>query len=69
MNRIVRIIGLIFSIMLLTACTSSNEKAEYVLYAGHSLAADHPFELAVFVMIVCVLIISFVPSLSLFLVK
>lgn len=46
MNRIVRIIGLIFSVMLLTACTSSNEKAEYVLYAGHSLAADHPFELA-----------------------
>lgn len=46
MKRIVRIIGLICSIMLLSACTSSTEKEQYVLYAGHSLAADHPFELA-----------------------
>lgn len=46
MKRIVRIIGVICSIMLLGACTSSTEKEKYVLYAGHSLAADHPFELA-----------------------
>ena len=34
------------SIMLLSACSSSGEREQYVLYAGHSLAADHPFELA-----------------------
>lgn len=46
MKRIVRMIGVICSIMLLSACTSSTEKEQYVLYAGHSLAADHPFEAA-----------------------
>lgn len=38
--------GLVLSFALLSACTSSNEREQYVLYAGHSLAADHPFELA-----------------------
>ena len=46
MKRIVRIIGVICSIMLLSACTNSTEKEQYVLYAGHSLAEDHPFESA-----------------------
>lgn len=46
MKKIVNIAALFMSIVLLSACSSSNEKEQYVLYAGHSLAADHPFELA-----------------------
>lgn len=46
MRRFVRLLWLVCSVLLLMACTSSTEKAEYVLYAGHSLAADHPFELS-----------------------
>ena len=46
MKRIVRIFWVIMSIVILSACSSSNEREQYVLYAGHSLAADHPFELA-----------------------
>lgn len=46
MKKFVCIVGLVLSFALLSACTSSNEKEQYVLYAGHSLAADHPFELA-----------------------
>ncbi|AMO85543.1 Extracytoplasmic solute receptor protein yiaO [Solibacillus isronensis B3W22] len=46
MKKILYIAGLILGSMLLTACSTSDEKEQYVLYAGHSLAADHPFELA-----------------------
>lgn len=46
MKRIVYIVGLLCSVIFLSACASADEKAEYVLYAGHSLAADHPFELS-----------------------
>lgn len=46
MKKFVCIVGLVLSFALLSACTSSNEREQYVLYAGHSLAADHPFELA-----------------------
>lgn len=46
MKRIVYIVGLLCSVIFLSACTGDDEKAEYVLYAGHSLAADHPFELS-----------------------
>ncbi|MBD8032791.1 MULTISPECIES: TRAP transporter substrate-binding protein [Solibacillus] len=46
MKKFVCIVGLVLSFALLSACTSSNEREQYVLYAGHSLAADHPFELS-----------------------
>ncbi|MBD8036023.1 DctP family TRAP transporter solute-binding subunit [Solibacillus sp. A46] len=46
MKKFVCVVGLVLSFALLSACTSSNEREQYVLYAGHSLAADHPFELA-----------------------
>lgn len=46
MKKIVYIVAFVMSIMLLSACSSSGEREQYVLYAGHSLAADHPFELA-----------------------
>lgn len=46
MKKIVYIVALFISILLLSACSSSGEREQYVLYAGHSLAADHPFELA-----------------------
>lgn len=46
MKKIVYIVALFMSILLLSACSSSGEREQYVLYAGHSLAADHPFELA-----------------------
>ena len=46
MKKIVHVVGLVMCMVLLCACSSSNEREKYVLYAGHSLAADHPFELA-----------------------
>ena len=46
MRKLVQIIGVFVVIMLVSACSNETEKEEYVLYAGHSLAEDHPFNLA-----------------------
>ncbi|MGN7479247.1 TRAP transporter substrate-binding protein [Solibacillus silvestris] len=46
MKKTVFLISLVMSVVFMSACSNSNEKEQYVLYAGHSLAADHPFELA-----------------------
>ncbi len=46
MRKFVQMIGVVVVLMLVSACSNETEKEQYVLYAGHSLAEDHPFELA-----------------------
>lgn len=46
MRKLVQLIGVVLLLSVLSACSEEREREQYVLYAGHSLAEDHPFQLA-----------------------